>query len=43
MKFKIIHRHPSERLILLFAGWGMDPHPFENIRRDGYDLAVVWD
>jgi len=33
----------SPRLILIFAGWGMDPKPFESLGRHGYDTAVVWD
>lgn len=33
----------SPRLILFFAGWGMDSHPFAGLGRDGYDTAVVWD
>lgn len=33
----------SERLILIFAGWGMDARPFSALRRAGYDIAVVWD
>lgn len=33
----------SPRLILIFSGWGMDPHPFSGLRRPGYDIAVVWD
>lgn len=31
------------RLILFFAGWGMDPAPFQSLSRPGYDVAVVWD
>lgn len=31
------------RLILIFAGWGMDGRPFAGLGRDGYDTAVVWD
>lgn len=35
---------PSEpRLILFFAGWGMDATPFATLGREGYDTAVVWD
>lgn len=33
----------SPRLILIFAGWGMDARPFAGLRRPGYDIAVVWD
>lgn len=31
--------HP--RLVLIFAGWGMDARMFRNLRRGGYDIAVV--
>lgn len=31
------------RLILFFAGWGMDPAPFQDLSRPGYDVGVVWD
>lgn len=33
----------TPHLILLFAGWSMDFHPFEHIHPQGYDLCVVWD
>lgn len=33
----------APRLILFFAGWGMDPRPFARLGREGYDTAVVWD
>lgn len=32
----------SRRLILIFAGWGMDEKPFVSLRKPGYDIAVVW-
>lgn len=28
---------------MIFAGWGMDSRPFEQLHRPGYDVAVVWD
>jgi len=43
MKHKIVSSTGSSRLILLFAGWGMDSRPFEGLSRPGYDVAVVWD
>ncbi len=45
MKHHIFHTDtaPSPRLILLFAGWGMDEKPFSGIAVPGYDLCVVWD
>lgn len=33
----------SRRLILLFAGWGMDSRPFSRLGVSGYDLMVVYD
>ena len=43
MKHKIVSSTGSSRLILIFAGWGMDSRPFEHLCRPGYDVAVVWD
>lgn len=43
MKHKIVSSADSSRLILIFAGWGMDSRPFEKLHRPGYDVAVVWD
>lgn len=43
MKSALISSNDSDRLILLFAGWGMDSRPFVSLRRPGYDIAVVWD
>ena len=33
----------TPRLILLFAGWGMDHRPFRDIAVPGYDICVAWD
>lgn len=33
----------ADRLLLIFAGWGMDASPFQCLSRDGYDIAVVYD
>lgn len=33
----------NSRLALIFAGWGMDTHPFAGIDRHGYDMAVAYD
>lgn len=33
----------NRRLILIYAGWGMDYRPFAHLRKDGYDILVVWD
>lgn len=43
MKFQIISNTASDRLILVFAGWGMDPGVFRHLSHEGYDVAVVWD
>ncbi|MDE6832314.1 MAG: DUF452 family protein, partial [Muribaculaceae bacterium] len=43
MKFLRLQSNNSGRLLLIFAGWGMDPNPFRHLRADGYDIAVVWD
>lgn len=43
MKHKIIHTDSGKRLLLVFAGWGMDAGVFANIRPRGYDVMVVWD
>lgn len=43
MKSKFIKRNQSNRLILLFAGWGMDWRPFAELDHPGYDILVVWD
>ncbi len=43
MKFKLTHRTFEPRLLLIFAGWGMDPRPFETLAPEGYDVAVAWD
>ncbi len=43
MKFKFLNSGTSPRLILIFAGWGMDWKPFATTGREGYDTAAVWD
>lgn len=44
MNHKILRHTPgATRLVLFFAGWGMDPAPFADLARDGYDIAVLWD
>lgn len=43
MQYKLVSTCGSDRLVLFFAGWAMDAHPFETLRRDGYDVMVVWD
>lgn len=43
MNHRLIHSEGSDRLLLIFAGWGMDDRVFSNISRPGYDIMVVWD
>lgn len=46
MKFHLFPKHDPtapHRLILLFAGWGMDERPFEDVGVPGYELCVLWD
>lgn len=44
MNYSLIDDRRSSRLILFFAGWGMDEKPFAKLTApEGYDLAVIWD
>ncbi len=43
MKHELIHTEGSQRLLLIFAGWGMEADVFRHVRRPGYDVMVVWD
>jgi len=43
MKSVFTQHNNATRLILFFTGWGMDPEPFRELRRDGYDVLVVYD
>lgn len=43
MKIGHISRTGSRKLILIFAGWGMDTHPFAGLKAGGYDIAVAFD
>ena len=43
MKYEVVSSTGSDRLILFFAGWGMDSAPFAGLNRAGYDVAVVLD
>ena len=43
MRHAYVSRTGAPRLILIFAGWGMDERPFAGLVRAGYDIAVVWD
>lgn len=43
MNHKFIDRSGNPGLLLIFAGWAMDYHPFSSIQCSGYDIAVIWD
>lgn len=44
MKHAFTVKQPGNTsLILIFAGWAMDATPFQSLRLDGCDIAVVWD
>lgn len=43
MKSEFISHTGSSRLLLIFAGWGMDSNVFAHIVRPGYDVMVIWD
>lgn len=43
MNYQLVSDTGSHRLLLIFAGWGMDANVFSHVRRPGYDVMVVWD
>ncbi len=43
MQFALTHSIQSSRLILIFAGWGMDARPLSGLRHHAYDIAVAYD
>lgn len=44
MKSKYISRcDGNKRLLVIFAGWGMDWRPFADLSHPDYDILVVWD
>lgn len=44
MKLKFVNRKSNNRrLVLFFAGWGMDANPFRKLASTGFDIAVVYD
>lgn len=43
MKYELLSSTGSKRLVLIYAGWGMDAGVFAGITCRGYDVAVVWD
>lgn len=43
MKIEFVKRDNSRRLLLIFAGWGMDVRPFAGLEACSYDVAVGYD
>lgn len=43
MKQKLLVSENNPRLIMFFAGWGMDDNVFASLSRPGYDLMLVYD
>lgn len=43
MKIAWVEKENSRRLLLFFAGWGMDEKPFVNLCRPYFDFAVAYD
>lgn len=43
MKQYFIQRNDASRLVLFFAGWGMDEHPFRHCHPQGSDLMMCYD
>lgn len=43
MKYTFTRREGNSRLLIFFAGWGMDANVLAHISRNGYDIMVVWD
>lgn len=43
MKHEFLCQEGNSRLLIFFAGWGMDANVLSDIRRTGYDTLAVWD
>lgn len=43
MNHRLVSDTGASRLLLVFAGWGMDDNVLGHLRRPGYDVMVVWD
>ncbi len=43
MKHEFVIQANNRRLLIIFAGWGMDANPFRHVSRPGYDTLVLWD
>ena len=43
MQIKILNKANSQKLLLLLAGWSTDPRLYADVRRPGWDTALIWD
>lgn len=43
MKHVWLNRLRGERLLVFFAGWGMDPHPFDYLQCPDVDVLMLFD
>lgn len=43
MRLEFTSEIGSDRLLLIFAGWGMDQRPFADLKLHGCDIAVAFD
>ncbi len=43
MKTTFLQQKQSDRLLLFFHGWGMDPGLFQHLEQAGFDVLVAWD
>jgi len=43
MRHAWLNRAGGKRLLVFFAGWGMDPHPFDFLRCPDIDVLMVFD
>lgn len=43
MRGRILTSGNESRLLMLFAGWGMDCNPFSGLQGRGFDIAVIYD
>lgn len=42
MELEFVDRNREHRLLLIFAGWGMDTRPFQGLTHQGYSIAVAY-
>ncbi len=43
MQTRFITRSGKKRLLIIFAGWGMDSKPFATLSHPDFDILAVWD